>query len=376
MKIAYATTFDSHNVRNWSGTPFYMPKAFINNGVDIEYIGDLKEDRPAWFKASQLWKKFASGQRECPRFNIEVAKSYSKQVAQKLATLSVDAIVAPQINPVCYLDCKQPIVLWTDGLYASLIGFYHNFLDHSASTVRQGNIMTRECLSRSSLAIFSSDWAARSAIEIYGVDKSKVKVVPFGANIEHAPTFDQVKSFVQARGSKVIKLLFIGKRWERKGGSIVFEVAKALHAAGHAVELNFVGCTPPEGTQVPDYIRVHGFISKKTPEGVEKINRLLRESHFLFVPSRAEAFGIVFCEASAYGLPSLTTHVGGIPTVVRDNVNGMTFPLDAPINTYCDYIVHAMPHYQELALSSYHEFETRLNWRVATAQVKGLIESL
>lgn len=376
MKIAYATTFDAQNVRQWSGTPFYMSQAFQNNSVDIEYVGDLKENRPPLFKVQQLWKKYTLAQRLCARFNLAVAKSYSEQAAKKLATLDVDAILAPQVNPICYLETQKPLVLWTDALYASLLGFYHNFLDHTVETVRQGNIMTRECLSRTNLAIFSSDWAARTAIEIYGVDKSKVKVVPFGANIRNPPMLDEVKSYIQARGDSTIKLLFIGKRWERKGGKIVFDVTKALHNAGHKVELNFVGCMPPKDIAVPHYIHIHGFISKKTAEGVEKMKRLLQDAHFLFVPSRAEAFGIVFCEASAYGLPSLTTHVGGIPTAVQDNINGMTFALDASIQTYCDYIVNAMPHYETLALSSYGEFVNRLNWDVATQKVKSLIQEL
>ena len=44
------------------------------------------------------------------------------------------------------------------------------------------------------LALFSSDWAARGAIELYGADKNKVKVVPFGANIQTFPAFDDVNS--------------------------------------------------------------------------------------------------------------------------------------------------------------------------------------
>ncbi len=379
MKFAFTTTFDSSDVQNWSGTPFYMSNAFAEQGIEIERIGNLKRHLPPYFKLKQFWKKIACGQRESPRFNTYVAQHYSQQVAKQLEKTPVNAIIAPLISPIAYLDCKQPIVLWTDALYASLLGFYGGFSSHAATSIKQGNHLTHECLKRCSLAIFSSEWAARSAIEIYGASKEKIKVVPFGANIQCNHTLEDIRSFLKSRSRKVVKLLFIGKHWERKGGDIVFNVAKALHAAGQPVELNFIGCYPPSDVEVPDYIKCHGFISKRTPEGIEKMVRLLQESHFLFVPSRAECFGIVFAEANAFGLPCLTSYVGGISTAVKDNINGMTFGLDASIEKYCDYIMNLMQHYdnyEQLALSSFQEYETRLNWKTAANSVIQLIKAI
>jgi glycosyltransferase involved in cell wall biosynthesis len=379
MKIAYATTFDSRDVLNWSGTPFYMSQALAETGATIDYIGSLKRRLPPGFKIKQFWKKFISSQRESPRFNTVAAKYYSEQVAQRLKQTDAQAVISPLINPLAFLECKQPTVLWTDALYAGLLGFYSPFSHHSAQSVAQGNKITGECLQRVNLAIFCSDWAARSAAELYGISKEKIKVVPFGANINCNHTLADIRDIIKQRSRTTIKFLFIGKHWDRKGGSIVFNVVKALHATGQPVELHFVGCQPPKEENIPAYIHCHGFISKRTPEGVARITQLLHESHFLFVPSRAEAYGIVFCEANAYGLPCLTSYVGGIPTVVKDNINGMTFALDAPVTTYCNYILDLMrdySRYEELALSSFNEYQTRLNWRSAVTEVKGLIQEI
>jgi glycosyltransferase involved in cell wall biosynthesis len=379
MKLAYATTFDSADVNNWSGTPFYMTNGFAAQDVEIERIGNLARRLPRNFKIIQAWKKFACNQRESPRFNIVAAKYYSEQVAKKLAQSKAQAIVSPLINPIAYLDARQPAVLWTDALYSSLVGFYPVFSNHSTSSIEQGNAITQACLDRCKLAIFSSDWAARAALELYGTSKEKVKVIPYGANIDCKHTLDDIRNVVKKRSRETIKLLFIGKHWHRKGGDIVFKVAKALHAAGQSIELNFVGCYPPKEFEIPSYIKCHGFISKRTPEGIEKIRRLLMESHFLFVPSRGEAFGIVFCEANAFGLPCLTSYAGGISTIVKDNINGMTFGLDATPERYCEYIINLMKdysRYEELALSSFNEYQTRLNWNVAIKTAKNLIQEI
>lgn len=377
MRIAYTTTFDAQDVHNWSGTPYHMSHALADAGMEVNYIGSLTRKLPPFFKLKQTWKKFVCTQRESPRFNVAAAKHYSEQVAKKLVNLSIDAVISPLINPIAYLDCKQPVVLWTDALYAALLGFYPPFSYHSANSIIQGNKMTVECLSRCKLAIFSSDWAANGALELYGTSRDKVKVVPFGANIDFHPNSNEIRDIIKNRASNKIKLLFLAKSWERKGGDIVLAVSKALHEAGHPVALTIVGCTPPNFNPLPSYIKCLGFVSKHTLEGKQKIQELLSETHFLFVPSKAEAYGIVFCEANAFGVPCLTTCVGGIGTIVKDNINGMTFGLDASISAYCNDIVNLMSdraRYASLALSSYNEYETRLNWKTATQTVKKLIE--
>jgi len=378
MNLSFATTFDAEDISNWSGTPYHMSNAFAESGDTINYIGNLKRQLPFGFKLKQFLKKLCD-QRESPRFNQFVAQHYSAQVAQQLQNKKIDAIISPLINPIAYLESKKPIILWTDALYAGLLGFYPGFARHSANSIRDGNAISQACLNHCTLAIFSSDWAARTALEIYGADEKKIKVVPFGANINCQHTQDDIKSMLKQRPRDRVKLLFIGKHWDRKGGDIVFKVAKALHASGQPVEVNFVGCHPPSNIEIPSYIKCHGFIAKRTPEGMNKIKNLFAESHFLFVPSRAEAYGIVFCEANAFGLPVLTSYVGGITTIVKNNINGMTFSLAAKENIYCEYIINLMQNYAEyetLALSAFEQYQTRLNWQTATSSVRELIRQV
>jgi glycosyltransferase involved in cell wall biosynthesis len=377
MKIAYTTTFNAEDVHNWSGTPYHMSQALKEAGASVHYIGDLSRQLPPFFKLKQHYNQFFCNQRLSPRFNITAAKHYSQQVAEQLKNVDVDAIVSPLINPIAYLDTDKPLILWTDAVYASLIGFYPPFAYHSAKTIQEGNAITKACLDRVTYAVFSSDWAARAAIEIYGVSKHKVKVIPFGANLSSSPSAADVAAAITKRDAHKIKLLFLAKSWERKGGDTVVAVAKALHEANYPVELHIVGYDHiPGQSVVPPYVHCHGFISKHNPEANLKLQTLLSESHFLFVPSRAEAYGIVFCEANAFGVPCLTTHVGGIGTVIEDGKNGFTFGLDARVQDYVEVIARCMQDragYQTLAENSYQAFTTRLNWGSAVNQLMKLI---
>ena len=103
------------------------------------------------------------------------------------------------------------------------------------------------------------------------------------------------------------------------------------------------------------------------------------ESHFMLVPSLAECYGLVFAEASSFGLPSLATRVGGIPTVVVDGVNGYTLDLTAPASAYCDLIETLFRNkdaYNRMALACFREYSERINWDVAGERIRSTIESV
>jgi len=202
-------------------------------------------------------------------------------------------------------------------------------------------------------------------------------VVPFGANIQCDRTAEDVKLLTARKNFDVCRLLFVGVDWKRKGGDQAVRVAEALVKRGVPTELHIVGCDPPAG--LPPFVKQHGFVSKKTVDGAQLLDRLMSESHFLIVPSLAECYGVVFAEASSFGLASLATNVGGIPAVITNGLNGQMFPLWVDPNHYADWIVPLMRNreaYAKLAETSFAEYQNRLNWDVAGCSVRKLLEEI
>ncbi len=234
-------------------------------------------------------------------------------------------------------------------------------------------------LKRCKLAIYASEWAAQTAIQNYQIDESKVRVVPFGANIKCDRDLDDIKGIIRSRPSNKCKLLFVGVDWSRKGGNLALRVTNKLNQMGLDTELSIVGCDPPQKEKFPDYVKCHGFLSKKTGYGIKKLNRLFSEAHFFILPTRSEAFGVVFFVASLFAVPSIATAVGGITTAVKDGKNGKLFSLKSDIEEYCSFIMDCFSNYknyQALAFSSFSEYQSRLNWTVSGMTVKRLLENL
>jgi glycosyltransferase involved in cell wall biosynthesis len=160
------------------------------------------------------------------------------------------------------------------------------------------------------------------------------------------------------------RLLFVGTNWERKGGEIAFETLLEMERLGVPVELTIVGCRPPERFRHPK-LRIIPFLNKNNPEERAQLEELYVKSHFFLLPTRAECFSIALCEATAYGLPILSTNTGGLPELVWEGQNGFLLPPEARGDQYAAKLreIYNNPHkYQEMRASSREQFETRLNW--------------
>jgi len=379
MKLTYVTTHDATDIRKWSGIVYYMPRSLQKQGILVDYIDSLKEKNEVFFKIKSLLYRAFFKKNYFRHREPFVLKNYAQQVANQLTKLTPDLVFSEGTAPIAYLECEQPVVFWTDATFAGMIGFYPGFSNLCQETIEDGNKMEKLALEKCKLAIYSSDWAAKTAIENYQVAQSKVKVVPFGANIECDRSLDDIKAIVDSRPSSQCNLLFLGVDWFRKGGDIALEVARELNQQGLNTKLTVVGCQPITNKPLPTFVKSLGFISKDSKEGRKKIDQIISDSHFLVLPSQAECYGIVFCEANSFGVPCITTDVGGITTVIKDNLNGKTFSKDAKIADYCAYISNLFTDYSQyksLALSSFKEYQLRLNWSVAGKAVKKLLMEL
>jgi glycosyltransferase involved in cell wall biosynthesis len=396
VKVAWVSYYNTSDITDYGRRSYYASQALKNESILVDHINSLyipkilKVYRRLFELKNTLlhdnqFIKPSNRRWYCRQRAPFIVKNYAHQISRQLSKLNnIDIVcsgISPISQPIAYLECEQPIVIWTDSTFASALDFYPGYFRNELcqESIRNGIANERAALERCKLAIYWSGFGAKSAIENYQLDPSKVKIVPVGPNFEYKQNLEDVKAMVDSRALDKCKLLFLGQDWFRKGGDTAYQVAKELNKSGLPTELIVVGCHPILDEPLPHFVRPLGFISNATKEGFSKLCKLFAESHFLIMPSRADHFPQVFSEASIFGVPSIATNVGGISEAVRNDLNGRTFSTDASIEEYCTYISNLFSNYSQyknLALSSFHEYESRLNWSVAGRTVKKLLMEL
>lgn len=113
------------------------------------------------------------------------------------------------------------------------------------------------------------------------------------------------------------RLLFVGGRFEEKGGATLLEALRPL--LGTEVDLDVVTNAPLEPQPG---VRVH-----RLGAGDPELIRLFQQADLLCLPTRADAVPFVVVEAMACATPVLSTPVGAIPELIGGDEAGVIVPV-------------------------------------------------
>ena len=364
----------SSSESSWSGLPYHMRRAMEAAGADVVPV---RVQDPGGWPYLERWMHYAywrllKKQRYLRHSESRLLREYGRQASERLREQPFDAVFTPTSWLAAYLETPLPLILWSDATFANMLNFYPAFSRLAPCSLQDGHRAERGALERCHRACFSSEWAAKSAIEVYGMPEDRVEVLPFGANIKKELTSDEVDAVIASRPRTCCRLLFAGVDWERKGAPLAIEVMQRLQQRGLAVQLTIAGCLPPGNVAIPPGVQITEYISKATDSGRQRLDILFRTSHVFILPTRADCTPCVFSEASAYALPCVSTGVGGVRSVIRDGINGHTFPPSASAAEYADWIARLMadrPGYEQLCRSSWNESQTRLSWKRSAERI-------
>jgi glycosyltransferase involved in cell wall biosynthesis len=377
LQIAFLVTEDPRDKRNYSGSLYYMGKALENHCGDVTYL-----ERIISIEKRYIARLMQEASKRVLKKNIAhdrllfVAKKHAKIAAQRLAGQHFDVIVAPNGTPeTAFLQTDIPIFLALDVTFALQRDYYPLYSHLLKFSAREAELVERKAYANAAELLFSSPWAARSAIEDYGIAPEKVHAIFFGANLDHIPSRADV---LMKKPSGRCRLLFMGVGWERKGGDIALEALCKLEAMGIDAELIVCGSVPPTG-YTHERMKVIPYLDKNDERQSKEIEKLYAMADFLLLPTRADCAPNVFKEANAFGLPVITTRTGGVADVVRDGENGYTLPPEARGDAYASLIAdifHEEKRYLALMQSSRDAFDARLNWDAWGMSVKNVMNEV
>jgi glycosyltransferase involved in cell wall biosynthesis len=367
VKLALVSLNDSTDVLQWSGLNYHIARSLEHAGASLVRVGPLTHPWSAGMKLRRRWYDLL-GRAYHANMDPSALDAFGAQ-ARAAIPGDVDAVVALTTMIAASLDgLRAPVISWDDASPAALTGYYPEFERLSARSARDAMAMGRRAAQNVRLAMYASEWAADGARRAYGLSPDRVAVVPFGANLDTLPSADETHSAIAARPRTRCRLLWVGVDWERKRGDLVVEIAQRIAAHGIPVDLTVVGCRPSGDRELPEWVQLEGYVSKRTPSGVARLAKLYARSHFLVMPSAAEAYGLVYAEAAAFGVPSVATRTGGVPTVVVDGETGILDDPHATAESYAGRILGLMkdrPRYEAMAHAAAARSATMLNWDVA-----------
>jgi glycosyltransferase involved in cell wall biosynthesis len=232
-----------------------------------------------------------------------------------------------------------------DVVHLHTMPYPHNFFGYLAARLRRKRVvmtphfhpdhphyerwsnywLLRHCDAIIAVSDYERDYLARK-----GVDASKIIVTGNGVHLRDYVAHDLERFEAEIRrrhhlwpSSKII--LFLGRKLEYKGLATLVAAVQQLSAVDDIVLL----LAGPSSAWFKEFYETlpakdrERIIDLGTVSAQEKTN-LLHLAQVLVLPSRFEAFGIVFLEAWACGTPVIGAATGAIPSVIGDG--GLTFP--------------------------------------------------
>ena len=183
-------------------------------------------------------------------------------------------------------------------------------------------------------AVFACTDIERKALVNLGVYLEKIKIVPMGINEKDFAgcSGERFRNKFDLHGKFLI--LFAGSKAYDKGAIHVLNAVEKLAEKRSDVVLVATGLDTPEWTTAVRRIRKKSFLLDLPYTSLDAFNVNFHYMHamekadifdacdVLVMPSRADAFGIVYLEAWYLGKPVIGARCGGVPAVISDGIDG------------------------------------------------------
>jgi len=383
MRIAFITEHNTNDPIARSGVPFNIVKALKqeNHEVTVIQVFDKRNiferihSRIFQFLISLPF--FGKNTFYDASYSTNMSRAYARSVpADKIAEYQLIIAISPKV--IAYLPHKGKFILWLDNSITSFTAYpgMENFSDYSLSEAIK---VEKRAFEKSHLIFVASRFLKDSLTKEYPAIASKLRIMPRGANLRRFPKPGEVEIWIQQRmNAPILHLLHVvSGRWysDRKGTKMVIEVYKIL-LKNTRVKLTILGDVPEEQLSELTSLGIHcsGKLNKETDEGIEGFYRIVSTAHFMFIPSKAEGFGIVYAEAAFTGMPSIALNVTGVPDAVKHGITGWLLPENVNTNEMAAFIQEKwnLPNeYREMGYLAHEYAKEHFNWKKNIASIVG-----
>jgi len=179
-------------------------------------------------------------------------------------------------------------------------------------------------------------------VKEFHVREEKIRVIPMGVDYEifKSKDFNNYhfkENFFLNHDRNYKLVLFCGNKNYEKGAITVLKSIPFIHEKIKKVYFVFIGPSTKAFNLELSKIQKHKHakIVNFSPDNLtgyfdRKKIAAFKEADLLLMPSRSDAFGIVYLEAWAAGIPVIGARIGATPEVIKENVDGLLVEFDNP----------------------------------------------
>ena len=326
MKILVLTEGDAETHDSWSGISRSVLQALRAAGHTV-VTGDV--DLYGVQKALAAAGTVRPGRRRWGinfRLGALPFRMRSRNARRLVETVGRDADVILQFGATFRVpeSVRVPVVFYGDSnIRQSLSGRSTGYSEAAVLTDAEVRAIGRReaaVYGRVAHLFTISERLRRSFIEDFGIPEGRVTTIHAGPNLD-------VGRIPWPRPAPPMggpTILFVGRQFHRKGGDLVLRAFERVRERIPDARLVIAG---PSDLQVSQPgVSLLGFLDKDTPEGWQKLLDTYAASTVFCLPTRFEAFGIVYLEAMCFGLPCVGPEAWAVPEMIVDGVTGFTFP--------------------------------------------------
>jgi glycosyltransferase involved in cell wall biosynthesis len=265
----------------------------------------------------------------------------------------------------------QPVIMHIHG------GGFNDFYRNSGWI---GKHLIRYCLDLNDTIVVLSDHMYQLFRRL-GVEDKKLVIVENSVYMPSRTVWDQTKTLRQADRNTKTRVLFLNRIAEEKGVRELLEAAKQLACRHPNVTFCLAGPETELLRSVREQIYHDGLEERfETPGEVSgaRKERMFLDSDIYVLPSYVEGMPIGLLEAMSYGLPSVATTVGGIPSMIEDEENGLLIP-PRNVSALVEALERLLGDYElryRLGLAGYKTVQSRFNWDIAAQRLINLYNSV
>lgn len=316
MEIKYICSWDKIKEKTWSGTTYSLYSALKNKhkieNIDLSLtkIEKIKMiiSRLNTFKIKDKKIK-VSYQFSTLRRKIYEKKLKKYYIGENDITLQIGDFVSYKGLNYVYQDLSIDSLIYFKENYNDLFK-YSSFEDYSEHDLLLRRNEQLEFYEHTQGIFTMSKWLSKNLVEYSNIPKEKVHYVGAGVNID----INKIDDTISKQKNKI---LFVGRDFFRKGGDLTYEAFKILKEKYFSdAELYIAG---PNEWVMEDMIEGVKFLGDIP---ADKLSYYFNLCDIFCMPSRFEAYGLVFIEALVYGLPCIGRNEFEMKEFINDGYNG------------------------------------------------------